>query len=108
MKRNENSGNDIKRNKISGGYGAVNISTSTSVSGIIELLISVKKKIDRVFESKLIYFYVFLSYLYLLICLSIYLSIYLFISFAPIFLNLFRYLIICLYFFILLQMKIMT
>ena len=32
MKRNENSGNDIKRNENSGGYGAVNISTSTSVS----------------------------------------------------------------------------
>ena len=87
IKRNEISGNDIKRNKISGGYGAVNLSTSTSVSvsGITELLLSVNKNIDRVFESKLIYFYVFLSYLYLFVCLSLYLSIYLYVSFPSVF-----------------------
>ena len=59
MKRNENSGNDVKRNENSGGYGAVNISTPTSisiptsvsvsVSEITELFISVNKHLDRVF-----------------------------------------------------------
>ena len=32
MKRTKNNGNDIKRNENSGGYGAVNIPTSISVS----------------------------------------------------------------------------
>ena len=49
IKKIKNSSNDMKRNENSGGYGAVNISTSTSVSGITELFISVKKNIDRVF-----------------------------------------------------------
>ena len=55
VKRNEISGNDIKRNENSGGYGAVNISTSiststsVSVSEITELFISVNKHLDRVF-----------------------------------------------------------
>ena len=51
ISRNEISGHNIKRNESSGGYGAVNISTSTStsISGITELLISVKKNLYRVF-----------------------------------------------------------
>ena len=57
MMRNENNGNDIKRNEISVDYGAVNISTTTSIStsisisisGITELFISVNKNLDRVF-----------------------------------------------------------
>ena len=55
IKRNEDSGNDIKRNEISVDYGAVNISTTTSIStsisisGITELFISVNKNLDRVF-----------------------------------------------------------
>ena len=49
IKRNEISGTDIKRNENSGGYGAVNKSASTSVSGITELLISVNKNLDRLF-----------------------------------------------------------